>query len=128
MIFAFFEYSKAWKNTLRKNEFFEYSIRFYASNIRRICFFSSTENGFQIRRIFDSFSCVEYSTTLFFSSTENGLQIRRIFDDWNIRRIWSPFSVLRNRRIFGHFIVDYSIRRIFEGFENIIFPFFVTKR
>ena len=72
-----------------------------------------------MRRIFDEFIFLK----IFFPEKK-----RRIFDDWNIRRILSPFSAFRNRRIFDHFIVDYSIRRIFEGFKNINFPFFVTKR
>ena len=93
--------------------------------------FEGVEKYFEkkwILRIFDSFLCVEYSTNLFFSKYFFRKKKRRIFDDWNIRRILSPFSAFRNRRIFDHFIVDYSIRRIFEGFKNIIFPFFVTKR
>ena len=58
MNFTFFEYSKEWKNTLRKNEFFEYSIHFYASNIRRIYFSQNIFSGKKTSNI----RWLEYST------------------------------------------------------------------
>ena len=72
-----------------------------------------------MRRIFDEFIFLK----IFFPEKK-----RRIFDDSNIQRILSPFSALRNRRIFDSFYRRLFDRRIFEGFKNINFPFFVTKR
>ena len=73
-------------------------------------YFEKKMNSSNIRSIF----MLEYSTNL---ETENGFKIRRIFDSFyasNIRRIYF-FHKLKMVSKF----VEYSMTGIFEGFETI---------